>query len=99
MIDKGVRNKGFIWNPSNCEFECDIGEYLNYSNCKCTQKLIDKLVEECTENIDKIEIASENEHKCSSCTLYIILFSIFSTINIGTGIYSRWYLKKRYFKC
>ena len=28
--------KGFIWNPSNCECEydksCDIGEYLGYEN-------------------------------------------------------------------
>ena len=34
LIDK-VR---CIWNPSNCECECDkscdVGEYLDYSNCK-----------------------------------------------------------------
>ena len=63
LIDKGVCDKGFIWNPSNCECEydksCDVGEYLDYSNCKCMKKLFHKLVEECTENIDKIEIASE----------------------------------------
>ena len=39
LIDKGVCNKEFIWDPSNCECEsdkaCDIGEYLNYENCKC----------------------------------------------------------------
>ena len=33
LIDKGVCNKGFIWNPSSCECECDktcdIGEYLD----------------------------------------------------------------------
>ena len=23
LIDKGICNKGFIWNPSNCECECD----------------------------------------------------------------------------
>ena len=31
-----MRDKGFIWNPSNCECEfdkaCDIGEYLDYEN-------------------------------------------------------------------
>ena len=50
LIDKGVCDNGFIWNPSNCECECDkscdIGEYLEYSNCKCSKKLFDKLVEE-----------------------------------------------------
>ena len=23
LIDKGTCDKGFIWNPSNCECECD----------------------------------------------------------------------------
>ena len=39
LIDKGVCDKEFIWNPSNCECECDkscnIGEYLDHENCKC----------------------------------------------------------------
>ena len=37
------------------------------------KNIFDKLAEECTEGIDEIEIASENEHKNkgSSCTLYI----------------------------
>ena len=38
LIDKGVCDKKFIWNPSNCECECnkscDVGEYLDYENCK-----------------------------------------------------------------
>ena len=37
LIGKVVCDKGFIWNPSNCECECDkscdIGEYLDYENC------------------------------------------------------------------
>ena len=62
------------------------------------EKIVDKLIEECTENIDKTEIASGNEHKneSSSCTLSIVLFSTVFTISIGTGtyfVYSRWYLK------
>ena len=49
LISKGICDKGFIWNPSTCECECDKscdGEYLDLSNCKCTKKLVDKLVEE-----------------------------------------------------
>ena len=56
LIDKGRCDKGFVWNPSNCECECDkscdVGEYLDYENCKCWKKLVDKLVEECGENIN-----------------------------------------------
>ena len=55
LIDKGMCDKGFTWNASNCECEfdklCDVGEYLDYKNCKCRKRLIDKLVEECSEII------------------------------------------------
>ena len=33
----------------------------------------------------------ENKHKCCSCTLYIVLFSIIFTVNIGTGAYFVYY--------
>ena len=37
-ISKGVCDKGYVWNPSNGECECDkscnIGEYLDCSNCR-----------------------------------------------------------------
>ena len=61
LIDKGVCDKGFIRNPSNCECECDklcdVGEYLDYKNCKCRQKLANKLVEECTETVEEVKLA------------------------------------------
>ena len=42
LIDKGTCDKEFIWNPSNCVCECDkscdIGEYLDYKNCRCKKK-------------------------------------------------------------
>ena len=112
LIDKGICDKGYIWSPSNCECECDkscdVGEYLDYKNCKCKKKLADKLVGKCTENIDEVKIANENEHenKCSSCLLYIalfsihfasscllyiVLFSILFTINVGIGVYFVYY--------
>ena len=49
------------------------------------KKLVDKLVEECTENVEEVKLAkitsteNKNKHKCSSCTLYIVLFSIIFT--------------------
>ena len=62
LIDKKVCDKGFIWNPSNCECECDkscnISQYLDYSDCKCKKKLVDLLIEECTENIDETKLVN-----------------------------------------
>ena len=48
------------------------------------ERLVDKLVDECSENIDdEAEIVSEYKNKCNSCILYILLVSIFFTTNIG----------------
>ena len=62
LIDKGVCDKEFIWNPSNCECECvkscDIGKYLDHLNCNCRKKLVDELVEEGIKSLDEVEIAS-----------------------------------------
>ena len=104
-------DKEFIWNPSNCECKCDkscdVGEYLDYKNCKCRNKLFDKLVEECIENIDAnkmlynetLDVIPLNVYKkvCDSCTIYMVLFAIFfitSTCISSAFIYFHWYLKK-----
>ena len=91
FIVRGGCDKGFIWNPSNCECECDKplddGECLDYGNCKGRKKLVVKLAEECTENVEEVKLAKitlvedENKHKCSY-TLYIVLLSIIFTVNI-----------------
>ena len=69
LIDERACDKGYIWNPSNCECECNkscnTGEYLDYSNCRCRKKLHDKLIEECTENIDMVTIDDENKYSFS----------------------------------
>ena len=94
LIDEGVCDKGYIQNPSNCECECDkscdVGEYLDYENCRCRKKLVDKLLEEYTENIEEVEIV-KHENKCSSCILHIVLVSIIITINIGIATYFLYY--------
>ena len=80
LIDKGICNKGYIWNPSNykceCDKSCDFGEYLDYENCKCRKRLVDKLIEECSENIEETSLFKINSSKCkhNSCILYIVLF-------------------------
>ena len=62
LVEKGVCNIGFIWNLSNCECECNkscgIGEYLDYSNCRCKKTLFDKLIGEFTENIEDIKLVN-----------------------------------------
>ena len=104
-------DKGFIWNPRNGQCECDksfdIGEYLDYKNCKCRKKIIDKLTEECSENIngnemiynETLDVIPLNVYKkvCSSCMVYIVFivaFLITSICDCCVFIYFYWYFKK-----
>ena len=98
LIHQGICDQGFIWNPSNCECECDknrdFSEYLDYENCKCRKKLVDKLIAECTETIEEVKLVkitfTENEnnyYKCSSCKVYIVLMIAIFTVFTGSTIY------------
>ena len=96
LIDKEICDDRFTWDPSNCECEfdksCYIGEHLDYKNCKCRKRIIDKLVEECSENIDRnealynetLDVILLNVYKkvCSSCVVYIVLFVVFLITSI-----------------
>ena len=107
LIDKRVCDKGYIFNPSNCECECDkscnIGQYLDYSDRKCKKKLIDLLIEQCTENNDvetkKVNRTVKKEN--SSCKVYIILttivFTIFAEVTIYFVYYNWSFIKNKVF--
>ena len=65
---------------------------MDYENCKCRKKFVDKLVEKCTENIDEVKIAEmalfEHGNECkSSCKIYVVLIVIVFTFCIGIGTY------------
>ena len=98
-------------NPRNCKCKCHkscgVGEYLDYKNCKCRNKLVDELVEKCSENIDgnemlyneALDIISLNDHKKvrNSGTIYRVLFAVFFITSIcisSVFIHFQWYLKK-----
>ena len=63
-----------------------------------------KLVDECPEIVEEVKPAiinlaeNKNSKKCSSCTVYTVVFWIFFTISIGGigahFVYFYWYFKK-----
>ena len=94
MIDKGVCDEGYAWNPSKCECDksCVFGEYLDHENCKCKKRLVDKLVEECNENIDEPKLTEialfEHKNECTCCyTVFIVLALVALAISIEIGAY------------
>ena len=98
-----VCDKGFSWNPSNCDCECHklcgIGEYLDNKSCVCKINLVDKLVEECTSVIEENKIYSgtlnvTSSNDCASGTLYVVLFAVFLLLCLITSsifVYFYWY--------
>ena len=111
LIDKGICDKGFNWNPSNCQCErdrsCGTGEYLDYKNYVCRNSIADKLIEECTNVIDRDKIYNETLiitplntiplDDCASGTLYVVSLTVFLTTSViigGVFVYY-WYLKKK----
>ena len=109
LIDKGRCDDGFIWNPIICECECDkscdTGGYLDYINCQCRKRLIDKLVDECSEDINGNKMIynvtlNDHENVYKSCAICIILLARTFIIIMGTGsacIYFYWHMIKNCF--
>ena len=102
LIDKGACNKGYIFNPSNCKCECgkscNTSQYLDYLDCKCKKKIIDLIVEKCTEYDNKTKIVNKTDDKTdnkiivtktvkNSCKVYIILTLISIVISTVYSIY------------
>ena len=69
---------------------------MDYKYCKCRKKMLDKLIEECSKNINGNEMlynetldiisSSDNNKTSKSCIVYIILFSVFLIISISMAI-------------
>ena len=72
--------KGCMWNPSTCECQCDKwckqGQYLDHKNCICKNKLIGRIIEECTGVINEIMI-NNNKDNITNNNTYLILFIVF----------------------
>ena len=80
-----------------------VGEYLDYENRKCRKKLVDILVDECTEIVEEVKLVkithakNANSYKCSFSKVCVALSLSVFKINIGIAtyyIYSQCYLKK-----
>ena len=91
MIDKGVCDKGFNWNPSNwkckCYKFCDFTDRLDYKKCKCKKRLVNELVEirsaeECTENIEETRLCQINSTECKHNSSTFSIFFLQLTLEL-----------------
>ena len=99
-----------MWKPSTCECQCDIwckpGQYLDNKNCICENKLIGRVIEECTSVINETMIYNKDniDNDNSITNIFIGLFSIVMFILIVclaylfilSGLKGKNYLKNIY---
>ena len=80
--------KGYTWNPSFCQCQCDTwckpGQYLDHKNCICKNKLIGRVTEECTSIISETMINDKNniDKGNTIANIFIGLFSILLFVRI-----------------
>ena len=100
-------NKGCMWNPSTCEYQCDrwckTGQYLDHKNCVCKNKLVGRLIEECTSIINETLI--NNKDNIDNCNTIQNVFIVLFLVAVLTGIicfcvfaYFKWFKGKKLFK-
>ena len=90
--------KGYTWNPSTCEWQCDKwckpGQYLDHKNCVCKNKLVGRLISECTSIIN--ETMMNNNDNNNDNNFYKILAYVFIGLFLLTIICFCIFI---YFKC
>ena len=104
-----VCEKGYMWNPSTCVCECDMwykpGQYLDYKNCICKNKLIGKINSVCTSFINESWVnVDDNNVSSDNTSIYIGLFSLLvfvGVVGFCVFAYFKWIkgknlLKKRF---
>ena len=100
-------NKGYIWNPSTCECQCDTwckpGQYLDHKNCVCKNKLIGRVIAECTSVINET-MMNNRDNIANHNTITNIFIGLFSLV-IFIGFvcfclfaYFKWIKGKKLFK-
>ena len=97
--------KGYMWNPSTCECQCDIwcksGQYLDNKNCVCKNKLVGRVIAECTSVINETMINDNKNIDNNTTIIFISLFSVLLFIVITCFCifaYFKWFKGKKLFK-
>ena len=96
-----------MWNPSTCACECDIwckpGQYLDYKKCVGKNKLIGRVIEECSGIINETMI-NNKDNTANDNTITNIFIGLFSVLMFAVIVcfcvfaYFKWFKGKKLFK-
>ena len=99
--------KGYMWNPSTCECQCDMwckpGQYLDHKNCVCKNKLVGRVIAECTSVINETMVNNRDNEDNDDiiANIFIGLFSVLLFVGIVcfcAFAYLKWIKGKKLFK-
>ena len=82
---------------------CKPGQHLDHKNCICKNKLIGRLIEECTRVINETMISNKDNIDNDNNITYVFigLFSVLLIVGIvcfGTLAYFKWFKDEKLFK-
>ena len=95
--------KGYMWNLSTCAGKCDMwcksGQYLDHKYCVCKNKLVGRLISECTSIINETMMNNnnydnDNDNDYNAVTyVFIGLFSLLLLVIICFCVfaYFKWF--------
>ena len=93
--------KGYTWNPSNCECQfdtwCKPGQYLDHKNCICKNKLIGRIIEDCTSVINETMMMNnnyDNDNNYNAIIYVSIGLFLLAIICFCVFAYFRWFKNK-----
>ena len=83
--------KGYTWNPSICECQCDTWckpeQYLDHKNCICKNKLVSTLIEECTRVINETMMNNNNYDNVNNYYYNVITYAFIGLFLIALVIF------------
>ena len=99
-------DKGYTWNLNTCECQrdmwCKPGQYLDHKNSVCKNKLIGRVIEECTSIINETMMNNDNDNNTTWFNAitysFIVLFLIALVICFCMFAYFKWFKGKKLFK-
>ena len=98
-----------MWNPSTCLCECELwckqGQYLDYKNCVCKNRLIGKVTELCSSFINEKKVDVDKNsvviyEKDQGNNVYVALLYVALLIGViasGVFVYRRSFQDKKWF--
>ena len=83
--------KGYTWNQSTCECQCDTWnkprQYLDHNNCVCKNKLVGRLISECTSIINETMMNNNNYDNDNDNWIILIIFIAFTRNHLFLCVY------------